>query len=228
MIRCITFDLDDTLWECKPVIARAERRLHQWLDRHYPRITRRRGLEAMIDHRTAYMRRHPELHHDLTRLRKQWLGELASEAGYDHSLVEPGFRVFWEARNEVQPFQEALEALESLGGLYVIGAITNGNADVHHIGIGHHFDFVVRAEEAGAAKPHPQIFRKALEQAGCEAGQAVHVGDDPERDVLGAQAVGMRTVWVNPRGVAWTGEGGPDATVRGLEELEGVIAGLGG
>ena len=40
-IHAITFDLDDTLWDIWPIIARAERRLHDWLVERYPRIPER-------------------------------------------------------------------------------------------------------------------------------------------------------------------------------------------
>ena len=46
-IRTITVDLDDTLWEIRPVIRRAERRLYEWLGEHYPRITERFSVEEM-------------------------------------------------------------------------------------------------------------------------------------------------------------------------------------
>ncbi len=38
MIKAITFDLDDTLWEVWPVVERAEQLLHDWLAARYPRI----------------------------------------------------------------------------------------------------------------------------------------------------------------------------------------------
>ena len=38
-IECITFDLDDTLWDVEPVILRAEELFYQWLSQHCPRIT---------------------------------------------------------------------------------------------------------------------------------------------------------------------------------------------
>lgn len=223
-IRCITFDLDDTLWEITPVILRAEQRVYDWLDRHCPAVTTGTSLQALIDHRLSYMRQYPELHHDLTRLRKQWLAYIAVEAGYAAEIAEPAFEVFWEARNEVDVFPEALDALDALGSVYRIGAITNGNADVHRIGIGHHFDFIVHAEEVGAAKPDRDIFLAALARAGLGARQVVHVGDDPERDVRGAAAVGMNTVWVNLKGEDWPGlEPRPDAVITGLGELETVL-----
>lgn len=223
-IRCITFDLDDTLWAITPVILRAEQRVYDWLDRHCPAVTTAYSLQDLMDHRKSYMREYPELHHDLTRLRKQWVAHIATEAGYGADIAEPAFEVFWEARNQVQVFPEALDALDALASVYRIGAITNGNADVHRIGIGHHFDFVVHAERVGAAKPDRTIFLAALEKAGLEAPEVVHVGDDPERDVAGAAAVGMRTVWVNMEGEQWPGaEPAPDAEIAGLGELEGLL-----
>lgn len=224
-IRCITFDLDDTLWDCAPVIHRAEQRFHAWLAAHYPRITRYLGLEAMIQHRQDWFGLRPHLHHDFTTLRKQWLAALAQEYGYDAGLVEPGFRIFWEARNQVQPYDDVLETLDLLKRHHVIGAITNGNADVHHIGIGHYFDFVVTAARAGAAKPSPQIFMTALDEAGVAATEALHVGDDPERDVVGAAQVGMRTAWVNGRDQPWQGTVLPDLVVRHVGELPGLLFG---
>ena len=102
--------------------------------------------------------------------------------------------------------------LRTLSSRFTLGAITNGNADPDAIGIGHYFDFVVTPAEAGAAKPSPEIFHAALSAAGTEAASAVHVGDDPERDILGAAAVGMQcTVWVNASLAPWPGGRLPDA-----------------
>jgi putative hydrolase of the HAD superfamily len=41
-------------------------------------------------------------------------------------------------------------------------------------------------------KPDAEIFRSTLARAGVAPEQAVHIGDNPEADVVGAQAVGMR------------------------------------
>lgn len=222
-IKCITFDLDDTLWACAPVLAAAEEGWYAWMRECYPRIVDRYRLDDLLSHRKDFYTQYPELHHDLTRLRKQWLAHLADEAGYGDELVEEGFRVFWEARNAVEVYAEAHALLDGLRDRYRVGAITNGNADVHRIGVAHYFDFVVTAAEAGAAKPHPDIFQSALAAAAVPAHEAVHVGDDPARDVLGASRIGMRTVWVNPTLEPWPGGQVPDAVVRTVGELEAVL-----
>ncbi|MDA0630486.1 MAG: HAD family hydrolase, partial [Proteobacteria bacterium] len=36
MIQCITFDLDDTLWDVRPALQKAEQAQNAWLDEHYP------------------------------------------------------------------------------------------------------------------------------------------------------------------------------------------------
>ena len=220
---CVTFDLDDTLWECEPILSAAEAAFYDWITCHYPRISERYDRQELVAHRRWYFQRYPEMGHDFTYLRCRWLRHLADRFGYDAQLEEHGFRVFWEHRNAVTLFEEAHEALDGMRERYAVGAITNGNADVHHIGIGHYFDFVITAAGAGAAKPKAAIFHAALAAAGVEARHAVHVGDDPKRDVQGANAVGMRTVWVNVNVTPWPGGPPPDAEIRTLDELEPLL-----
>jgi len=165
-IQCIAFDLDDTLWACNPIIMRAEKRFYDWLKRYYPKICQKYSEDELIKHRSAYMKSRPDLQHDMTAMRKSWNQQLASEVAYDDSLVEPGFEVFWLARNEVSFFEGTLDVLEELSKRYKLGVISNGNADVNHIGIGHLFDFVVSSEKVGVAKPHKDIFNQAVELAG--------------------------------------------------------------
>lgn len=223
-IRCITFDLDDTLWDCESVIANAEIRFHEWLGQHCPALASHYDLKSLVHHRMAYFQRFPELQHDLTRLRKQWLIALSATHQHSDQWVEAGFDVFWRARNEVELYEEAAALLDGLRNRYRVGAITNGNADVHHIGVGHYFDFVITAAHAGSAKPSPGIFHQALQAAGVMASECLHVGDNPYADVQGARAQGMHTVWVNPAGLSWpAGDPRPDATVRHVGELAALL-----
>ena len=53
---------------------------------------------------------------------------------------------------------------------------------------------MVTSEEAGAEKPAARIFETALERAGARPEEAVMVGDDPETDIAGAAALGMRSI----------------------------------
>ena len=222
-ISCITFDLDDTLWESAPVLANADAKFYEWIMRTCPEIARTLSYDALVAHRRAHHASIPGVRHDLTRARVLWLESLLREWGYGPELAETGFQVFRKHRNAVTLFDDVPRVLGTLGRRYAIGAITNGNANVHEIGIGHHFDFVVTPAEAGAAKPDSAIFELALDTAGVSPEGVVHVGDDPVRDVAGATAIGLRTVWMNPDGRPWPGERRPDAEIRSLDSLLAVI-----
>lgn len=223
-VDCVTLDLDDTLWDVLPALEQAERAFHAFIDEHLPRITARHDEGSLASHRQQHYRLHAEHAHDVTYMRKHWLASIATEFGYGAEMVEPAFQAFLTARNRVDLYEWAEPCLRTLSSRFTLGAITNGNADLAAIGIDHYFDFVVTPAEAGAAKPSPEIFHAALSAAGTEAASAVHVGDDPERDILGAAAVGMRTVWVNASLAPWPGGRLPDAVVRHVGELAEVIA----
>jgi putative hydrolase of the HAD superfamily len=57
---------------------------------------------------------------------------------------------------------------------------------------------VVVSADIGWRKPRPEIFRAALERTGLAPEDVVFVGDSWEEDVLGAAALGMATVWIDP------------------------------
>jgi len=218
-VRCITFDLDDTLWECAPVIRRAEDQFYRWLDTRFPKVTQQFSYTELLDHRIAYMHSHSAELHNLTQLRKNWLREIAEHCGYNEDLVEPGFSIFWQARNQVELFNDVESTLEQLGEHYLIGAITNGNANVAEIGIGHLFDFVVTSEEANVSKPNNIIFKAAADKAGVDITAILHVGDDPIRDVLGAIDAGALAAWVKGDADDWHEELSPHIVVSHIREL---------
>ena len=222
-IACITFDLDDTLWAVEPVIARAEEQFYQWLSHFCPRITRHYDRDALSAHRRQFIARFPQQRHDLTALRTRWIAHIFETFGYHDTPAEDAFRVFWEHRNAVQLFDEVAPVMEQLCTQYRLGVITNGNACVEHIGIGHWFEFVISSEAAGHSKPAPQIFHSALEHAGVAPSRVVHVGDDPTNDVLGAAATGMRTIWYNPGLLPWPGGDEPDAVISTMAQLHEAL-----
>jgi HAD superfamily hydrolase (TIGR01509 family) len=82
------------------------------------------------------------------------------------------------------------------------------------------------SDEVGVRKPDPEIFALTLRALGVEATAAVHVGDDPILDVLGARAAGLRVVQVTNSSQRASRGPQPDAVVRSLATLPEAIAGL--
>jgi 2-haloacid dehalogenase len=66
----------------------------------------------------------------------------------------------------------------------------------------HGLDFaaVVTSEEVGAYKPARAMFDAGLARLGLASHEVVHVGDSLSNDIRGAQAAGIRAVWINRRG----------------------------
>ncbi|MGH8436204.1 MAG: HAD family hydrolase [Pseudomonas sp.] len=227
-IRLITFDLDDTLWDVAPVMHGAETALRDWLGLNAPLLG-----PVPIEHLWAIRSRllgvEPELAHRLSELRRRILFHALEDAGYGHAdalaLAEEGFQIFLSARHKVELFPEVHTTLEILTNRYILGVLTNGNADVRRLGLADYFQFALCAEELGIGKPDPQPFREALKRGGVAAEQAVHIGDHPRDDIQGARMAGMRAIWFNPSGKGWAGEGSPDAEIRNLAELPALLHG---
>ena len=223
-IRAITLDLDDTLWPIWPTIHRAEDALKVWLDQRAP------VSAALVAHapsrlalRDAVVSARPELAHDMSALRRELIRLALHQSDEDTQLAEAAFEVFLAHRMKVDLFADALPALAYLAGRFPVVALSNGNADVHRVGIGAHFYASVSAHEFGVAKPDPRIFHAAASAAGCEAHEVLHVGDDPELDVLAGLNAGMQTVWVNRDGKDWSHKPQPHATVTDLAQLVALI-----
>jgi FMN hydrolase / 5-amino-6-(5-phospho-D-ribitylamino)uracil phosphatase len=224
-IRAVIFDLDNTLWDVYPVILRAEHAMHDFLLRHYPRVTERHDLKSMRDVRARMALEHPSMGHDFTWLRLEALRHHAREAGYEDAMADEAFAVFYRARNEVTLYDDVRPALDALVRDYRLFVISNGNADLNLCGIGGYFEGALAAREAGMMKPDPRIFEMLLARAGLDSHEAVYVGDDPEADVEGARAARVVPVWLNREAAAWPRLSPPPAlTIQGLHELQAAVA----
>lgn len=79
---------------------------------------------------------------------------------------------------------------------------------VEALGIRPAFEAILVSANLGYDKPHPEFFRQALAACG-HPEVAVMVGDNPRRDIAGAHAAGLRTIWI-ARGRAYEGTVEPD------------------
>ena len=92
------------------------------------------------------------------------------------------------------------ETLQYLHPNYNLHIITNGFEEIQHSKlknskISSFFNTVTTSEEAGVKKPHSEIFYLALEKSGATPTNSLMIGDSYEADILGAQKIGMRSVF---------------------------------
>jgi putative hydrolase of the HAD superfamily len=218
-VAAITLDLDDTLWPIQPTIDRAEARLQAWLRTHCPRAAAAYPMAALRELRERITVDHPQLAHDFSAQRRLSLQQALLPLGYSQAHVDAAYDEFHAARNEVDCYADTVPALERLAARYPLVSLSNGNADLRRIGLDRFFRFSISARECGVGKPSPAIFRAACEGLNLPAQAVLHVGDDAELDVAGANAAGLCSAWVNRSGAPWTGAMPPHISVGSLGEL---------
>lgn len=189
MIEAVLFDLDDTLYDQR-----------QWLAGAWDAVC---GTAA-------------ELGVDGPALRVA-LDVVAAEGSarggiIDRALAQVGAEVevarlvtaFRQHRPPtLEPYTGAVRAVQRLRDRVRVGLVTDGDvgiqsAKIDALGLAGAFDVVVLSDELGRErrKPHPAPFLLALARLDLEPGGAVFVGDHPQKDVVGSQAVGMRAIRV--------------------------------
>ncbi len=135
--------------------------------------------------------------------REAWRFSLNDLGVFDQDVAiqaAEAYRSFQRAGHSLRPGVD--ETLRSLRRNFRLGLLTNGPPDVQRIklarcGIDSRFDAVVISGEIGYGKPDPAAFAIILEELEVPPDRSVMVGDSWERDVMGAEAAGMHTVWVS-------------------------------
>lgn len=143
-------------------------------------------------------------------LEEPGIGEVLNELLKEHniSLTKEDLQVALRSMYSITQTNWFLEddAIPTLQVLlnkgYHLGIISNGSDDLNtyelmdKMGLRIYFDFVLSSSAIGKRKPHPAIFRSALDNFNIYPNQAVMVGDNYEADILGARQLGMKTIWV--------------------------------
>jgi putative hydrolase of the HAD superfamily len=224
VVRAICFDLDNTLWDVEPVLARAERILSDWLEGRYPKIPERFPTARIFELREAVLAEHPQHAHDFTFLRRESLARAAHACGYERSIATEAFAVWHAARNELAPYPDVIPALDALKVRYRLATLSNGNADLARIGLAHHFEVSLHAAALGCAKPDARAYKQLADTLALEPAEILFVGDEPHADVVGPHEAGMQTVWVCRGNQEWPASlSAADARVASLDELVSLL-----
>lgn len=225
-IRVVSFDLDDTFWDCAPAIANAEHALYEWHCDNTPRIVAEHTPDTLLEFRKNIRKQHPELAGCVTAMRMQGLHSLLVKYGYPAALAKQAFDVFYRKRSQVVIYPGVIELLESLKGRFGLAAITNGNADLEYIGIAKYFDKIYGADLELKAKPHADMFHRCLDHFGVAGHQLLHIGDNPVTDVHGAIQAGARALWFNQYAELWQDVGSePHFEARSIADIHRLFGG---
>ncbi len=209
MTRAVFLDALGTLVELEPPWVLLRERV--------PASVPDEKLVAAVRKEMAYYKEHAHEGRDpesLADLRDRCAGVLSRELGVEVSADELVAAVRFWAYPDAEP---ALRALRERGLKTIV--VSNWDCSLSAVlercGLSPLLDGAVSSAEAGHRKPDPGIFTAALALAGCEASEALHVGDTPVEDGDGARAAGVPVLLIDR-------EGGAD--ISSLAEIEEHLA----
>lgn len=203
LISAITIDLDDTLYDNRPVILRTEQESLSFVQQYHPSLNALENTDLKRI-RQSLLLTEPEIYHDVTEWRRRAVERAMLEAGLTADEAAEGAQAamlhFAKWRSRVDVPQETHETLAKLAEKWPLVAITNGNAQPALFGLADYFEFVLRAGPDGRAKPFNDMYHLAAQRLNMPLGEILHVGDDLTTDVAGAIRCGMQACWIKPEG----------------------------
>jgi putative hydrolase of the HAD superfamily len=230
--RAILFDLDDTLLDdtgdgerlWRDVTAAAARRLDG--------VTAE-ALLAEIDRvRVWYWsdaERHREGRQDLRAATRRIVRDAFGVLGLDRLEIAAWIADEYRDRRDaaLRLFPGAIELLERLRregtrtALLTNGAAAPQRAKIDRFALASHFDRILIEGEFGVGKPHPSVYRTALEALSVQPEETWMVGDNLEWDVAAPQRLGIGGIWIDHRGdgVPSGSDVRPDRVIRAIAEL---------
>lgn len=197
-VQALTFDLDDTFYANHPYIIRAEQLKMAFMHNAYP-DTQQLSPVFWQQLRNEVLAEFPRYKSDMIRLRRTVLTRGLQAVGLQGDelvdAIERIYQKFYFERSNFTVRDEVHEVLSGLSQRYPLVAITNGNVELDRIGIAGYFQLVLHASHEQPMKPDPCMFNKAADFLNLPPECILHVGDNLEKDVMGAINAGFCAGW---------------------------------
>jgi HAD superfamily hydrolase (TIGR01549 family) len=236
LVRAILLDLDETLYDERGCVTQSLTEASAYAAERFPGLQRAHleaiyleeankrwdafELEIQMKGRSAQL--------DSQRVREMCFAQALAISGGAPSFAAELTRFYSEHRSARHLlFSDAKRTVEKLRKQAFVALVSNGGSGYQReklraTGIEPLFHAVVISEEAGYSKPQRGIFERALRELSVLPHEAVMVGDNLEKDILGAKNLGLRGVLIcrngsKPRFAA--GQPRPDAILGNLQDL---------
>lgn len=221
MIKAIIFDLDNTLVDFMLLKERAiEAAINAMIDS---------GLDIDFDKAKKLI---DEIYNEEGIEYQQVFDKMLIRlhGKVDHKILSAGIVAYRAAREAaLKPYPKVFPTLVELikYGLK-LAVVSDAPAReawlrLSYINFQHLFDVVVTYEDTFQKKPSPAPFNLALQRLGLKADECLMIGDWAERDVVGAKAVGMKTVFARYGDTFNTINPGSDYDINCISELINII-----
>ena len=160
---------------------------------------------------------------------EQRMIELASQnrLPYKDAAAEFGLETAKWPKHLEKMYEGVPELLGKLADKYRLGIIANQSMGTEqrlvNYGIRQYFDIIMSSAEVGISKPDLEIFKIALDKAGCIPENAYMIGDRLDNDIEPAAKIGMHTIWVKQASFAYGNldmiQHKPDHTVNNVKNI---------
>jgi len=221
MIKAIVFDLDNTLVDFmrmkrNAVEAAIKAMIDSGLDFPYAQI------KDKIDE--IYALRGIEYQQVFDQLLNHFIGKV------DYKILSAGIVAYRTAREaELNTYPKVIPTLIKLIKMGIkLGVVSDAPSReawlrLSYIGLHHMFDAIVTFDDSSERKPSPVPFNLILKKLETDAEYALMVGDWAERDVVGANKVGMKTCFAKYGDTFNTLIHGADYEINDISELIEIV-----
>ena len=94
---------------------------------------------------------------------------------------------------------------------------------LYYLNLHHVFDPVLTFDDTGVRKPSAKPFEMALDILQSSPDEVLMIGDWPERDVVGAKKIGMKTIFARYGDTFGTVDSGADWDVNDIYDLVNIV-----
>ncbi len=131
-----------------------------------------------------------------------------------------------------KPYSGVYQVLENLRKRYKLAIVSDAPAlkawlRLTEMGIQNYFDFVVTFSDTRKTKPHRLPFKTAIKKLGLRPQEILFVGDQPQRDIKGAKAVGMITALaeygLQEKYKKYLKDNKPDYVLKRIEDIQKIV-----
>ncbi|MCE1166078.1 MAG: TIGR02253 family HAD-type hydrolase [Bacteroidetes bacterium] len=221
MVKAIIFDLDNTLVDFMLMKERAvDAAVHAMIDSGLPMTM----TDAKAKINAIYKREGIEYQQVFDEFLEEEFGRV------DNKIISAGIVAYRTAREAaLKPYPGVFPTLIELIKLGIKLAVVSDAPSkeawlrLSYLNFHHLFDVIVTFDDTGERKPSPVPFNRALDRLGLKAEECLMIGDWAERDVVGAKAVGMKTVFARYGDTFNTIHPGSDYDITSIKELINIV-----
>ena len=221
MIKAIIFDLDNTLLDFVKMKQFAVKASIRAMNEAGLNVDEESGYKDVME---LYMTTGWENQLVFDDYLKQTTGEVSNK------ILAAGVVAYRRAREAtllVYPNvnKTLIELLKAQIRLAVVSDAPSREAwmRLYYLNLHHVFDPVLTFDDTGARKPSPKPFKLALDRMNVGPDEALMIGDWPDRDVVGAKQIGMKTIFARYGDTFGTNDSGADWDVNDIYEVVGII-----